>query len=124
MAFAARFLGRPGTSGFSTDMLESFLQARVEEGLNLDYKHISAVENPDKLAQVVTAFANAEGGLIILGVEEEQERDKSGETIRIHPGPITWGERSLAREKVEAILLTRIHPPIPGLRIHPLRNES
>ncbi len=124
MQFAARFLGRPGPSGFSADMLESFLRAKVEEGLNLDYKHIAAVENPDKLAQAVTAFANAEGGLIILGVEEEPERDESGQTVRIWPGRITWGDKSLAREKVETILVTRTHPPIPGLRIHPVRNES
>ncbi len=124
MSFAEQFLGPPGLEGFSPDMLKGFLDRGIEEGLTLDYKHIQAVENPDKIATSVTAFANSEGGLILLGVEEVKERDEKGRTVRIRPGPITWGLKSLTRERLEALLIARVRPWVQGLRIFPVRSEA
>jgi hypothetical protein len=124
MPFAKRFLGLPGPDGFTLDMLQSFLSRSVEEGLNLDYKHIKAVDDPDKIAKSITAFANSGGGLVLLGVEELEETDERGRTVKLKPGPITWGPKSLTREKLESMLIVRIHPPVQGLRIHPIRSKS
>ncbi len=124
MSFAEQFLGPPGLEGFSHDMLKGFLDRGIEEGLTLDYKQIQAVENPDKIATSVTAFANSEGGLILLGVEEVKEKDEKGRTVRIRPGSITWGPKSLTREKLEAQLIARVHPWVQGLRIFPVRSEA
>ncbi len=124
MSFAERFLGPPGLEGFSPDMLKGFLDRGIEEGLTLDYKHIQAVENPDKIATSVTAFANSEGGLILLGVEEVKEEDEKGRTVRIRPGSITWGPKSLTRERLEAQMIARVHPWVQGLRIFPVRSEA
>ena len=124
VSFAARYLGRLEPSGFSQRMLETFLESAVEEGLNLDYKDIEAAGNPDKLATVISAFANAEGGLLILGVSEKEELDERGHVVRIRPGTITWGAKSLAREKIESMLVSRIRPWVNGLRIHAIRNDA
>src|SRR2546422_7433647 len=105
-------------------MLEAFLESAIEEGLNLDYKDIAAAENPDKLSTIISAFANAEGGLIVLGVSEKEEADEKGQVVKIRPGRITWGPKSLTRERIESMLLSRIRPWVTGLRIHPIRNEA
>lgn len=124
VSFAARYLGRPEASGFSKGMLEAFLESAIEEGLNLDYKDIAAAANPDKLSTVISAFANAEGGLIVLGVSEKEELDERGQVVKIRPGRITWGPKSLTREKIESMLIDRIRPWVNGLRIHATRNEA
>src|SRR2546427_11175813 len=124
MLFASRFLGTPAESGFTAASLEAFIGQGVEERLNLDYKEIRAGDNPDRLAQTVCAFANSEGGLLILGVEESREKDEKGNDIKIRPGKITWGPKSLKKEAVESALTSRVHPWVEGIRIYPIRNAD
>src|SRR2546427_10897538 len=99
-------------------MLEAFLESAIEEGLNLDYKDIAAAANPDKLSTIISAFANAEGGLLILGVTEKEELDEKGRVVKIRPGRITWGSKSVTREKIESMLIDRIRTWVSGLRLH------
>jgi len=124
VSFVTRYLGRPEPSGFSKDMLDAFLESAIEESLNLDYKGIAAGANPDKLSTVISAFANAEGGLLVLGVNEKEELDERSRVVRIRPGRITWGPKSLTREKLESTLIDRVRPWVNGLRIHVIRNEA
>lgn len=124
MSFAEKFLGKPPVGGVTPEMLELFLRLRVEENVNLDYKSIEAFHDPDSLSKAVCAFANGAGGLIILGVSEEKEVAKNGTTVRIRPGSITWGDASLSRERLEQLLVARVHPWVDGIRIHPVRTEE
>ena len=126
MPFAEQFLGRAEATGFTKDQLERFLANGMEESLNLDYKHVAALSapRPDSVIRTVSAFANAEGGLLILGVDERVERNEKGGTLRIRPGAITWGAKSLLREAVELKIATQIKPPVAGLRIHPIRDPQ
>src|SRR2546425_9963710 len=124
MSFAARFLGPPGPAGFSTPSLEEFVKQGIEENLNLDYKDIRASDNPDKLAQTVCAFANSEGGLLVLGVVEQRDTDEKGNVVKVRPGKVTWAPKSVTKEAVESRLIVRIHRWIQGLRIYPVRNQK
>ena len=92
----------------------------MEENLSLDYQEIPANLNFDTLSKDVSAFANSAGGLLVLGVREKP----GGVSKPGLPGEITWGPPSLTKEQVESNLLTRIHPWINGLIIHPVRSPE
>jgi hypothetical protein len=102
----------------------SFISQKIEENMNLDYKDIAAYHDPDKLAINVASFANADGGLIILGVAEGETKDEKGRTKRIYPEKITWGDVSLDKERLENQLATRIQPYISGLVVMPIRDKA
>ena len=102
--------------------IESFISRKIEENINLDYKDIRSYSNYDELSKDISAFANSEGGLIILGVSEE--RIGKGKQIRIHPKEITWSDATLSKEQLEDNLIVKIRPLINGLRIIPIRQGN
>jgi len=104
--------------------IEFFVSQKVEEHMNLDYKHIKAYKDADDLAKHISSFANSDGGLIVLGVSQNEIKDENGKTTKIYPKKATWGEVSLDKESLEQKLMTRIKPLINGLIIKPIRNEK
>ena len=65
-------------------------------------------------------MANAEGGLVVLGVREKPERFR-GNVVKIRPGAVTPIPLTVTRESIEANLLAKIQYPIEGITILPLR---
>lgn len=120
MSFIKQFFGKNEPS---KEDLEEFLNRKIEEGIHLDYKHFKAVNNPFKLAIHLSSFANSDGGLIILGIVEDEIKE-NGKIIKIFPKEVTWGDLSYSKETLEQQLLHRINPPIPDLTLVPIRNES
>ena len=104
--------------------IEFFVSQKIEEHMNLDYKDIKAYQDADDLANHVSSFANSDGGLIVLGVSQNEIKDENGKTTKIYPKKATWGKVSLDKESLEQKLMTRIKPPINGLVIKPIRNEK
>jgi len=103
--------------------LEAFLTRKIEENLNLDYKAIQAYHNFDELSKDVSAFANSEGGLIILGVSQDEIK-KRKVVVKVLPKELTWGEEILSKEKLEDNLVGKIQPRIDGIRIQPVREGN
>lgn len=81
--------------------VQAFCQERMKEGVRLDYKR----EIPKNLAKELAAFANTHGGLIVIGVDED---DQSRPRLPIEGMAI---EPKL-EERVRSIALQGIYPPV------------
>lgn len=116
----------------------SFLRQGIEEHQTLEYKPRGVLVRQDdtiirssnsreikgfsELAKSVAGFANAEGGLLVLGVKEKPEKYR-GETVKIRPGVISPLPINITREIIENELIANIQYPIEGITIVPLRSS-
>jgi predicted HTH transcriptional regulator len=81
----------------------AFCEQDLPESVNLDYKvEITAAE---KLAKTVTSFANTFGGLIIIGIDE----DDSSRPKRPFEGLLFEPK---IEERVWSILIEHVYPPV------------
>lgn len=117
MGFIEIFFKKDSKDILAKDV-ELFVSRKIEESLSLEYKDIKAYENFDELSKDVSAFANSEGGLLILGVGQEKKGPK------IFPTEMTWGDEFLSKERLENNLTGKIHPRIEGLKIVPIRKNN
>lgn len=65
----------------TSEVLDQLVKNKVREDLHLDYKHGKLLENTDaaqELRRHVSGFANAEGGVLIIGIGEEEDSDNKG----------------------------------------------
>ena len=92
----------------------------VPESFRLEFKSTKLLADKarvaDTLTKGVSAFANAEGGTIIVGLEESTGKGQRVATS-ISPGvsaeavSVTW---------LTQVIQDNISPPIPALRVHPI----
>jgi len=101
--------------------LEEYINNEVEENIHLDYKAAGSLAKTDdkrfEITKDVSAMANSDGGLIIYGVKEFQDKKYLPEKL----DPIDRTEFS--KEWLEQVI-NNIRPPIPGLIIHPVSLAS
>jgi len=101
------------------DKINSYIENKVEENLNLDYKASGSLQRNDKktneISKDVSAFANSDGGIIIYGIEEEDHVPKNFHFV---------DGNLITKEWLEQVIQTRIHRKIPGLKIIPIRFEK
>ncbi len=91
----------------------SFCKEQNPESINLDYKK----DFPSHLEKIVSAFANTMGGLIIIGVEDEDSKPK----LPVTGLPYKEGYR----ERVNSIVLSNIYPPaFPKIQVCPPVNNK
>ncbi len=91
------------------------------ESIRLDFKASALLDQPKEriekqLTEDVSAFANTEGGVIVIGLREGRHGRKSvAKEIDEGCDPLV-----MPPETLEQIITSNISPPIPGLRVRPI----
>lgn len=100
------------------EMIVRAVESAVQETDDLDWKQALPVDVDKKLkefAKDVAAMANTNGGVIVYGVREDDQR-----AAEITPVPVTTRER----ERLRALAARHIRPLIAGVEIVPLVTEE
>jgi hypothetical protein len=91
------------------------------ESVRLDFKASALLDQPTEriikqLTEDVSAFANTEGGVVVIGLSEGKKGKKSV-AVEIDEGidPV-----KVQPEWLEQIIASNISPPIPGLTVRPI----
>ena len=84
--------------------VEAFLAESIPEGLRLDYKR----EVPPNIERTIAAMANSEGGVIVIGVDEDRATRKP----QLPPAGIDLAGQA---ERVQSKAYQAIHEPITAL---------
>lgn len=102
--------------------LLSLIKEKVEENLHLDYKNAQAIHDSKKkeIAKDVSAFANSDGGVLIYGIAEYDERDKAHLPKEITP----INRIDYSKEWLEQVINSGINPKIHGVIITPVNLDS
>ncbi|MCX6155040.1 MAG: ATP-binding protein [Candidatus Kapabacteria bacterium] len=100
--------------------LEDLIANKFEENLHLDYKAAEALSRSDgkrkEISKDVSAMANSDGGVIIYGIRETNNKE-----LRYIPEKIDPVNRNeFSKEWLEQIISSHIQPKIPNLQITPI----
>lgn len=94
--------------------IEDFCTQQIPEGANLDYKK----DFPVELEKTIASFANTIGGIILIGIEQNDDN-----TPKLPIAGIK-NDRGLS-ERVMNIILSNITPPLmPDIGVIPNHNNS
>ncbi len=88
------------------------IESRAEEGLNLEFKQAEAIQDTKEIAKDVSAMANAGGGIIIYGLEEQEHRAYALSFIDGH---------EYSKERLDQVIAGNISRRIPNVKIYPIR---
>lgn len=91
--------------------LERYINLGIQESLHLDFKDSRALtkDRRDELVKDISAFANADGGVLIFGIREREHIPES-----LDDGV---PNNSIDREWIDQIAQAHITPPVAGLTI-------
>lgn len=100
--------------------IKALIDGGVEESTTLEYKRNFAKQNPhwkEELAKDVSAMANSNGGTIIYGIKEKENKKGSpeGSSIPIDICPIPATE--MKKDQLTQLLATIIQPKIEDIEI-------
>ncbi|MEI6831324.1 MAG: ATP-binding protein [Candidatus Omnitrophota bacterium] len=99
------------------EVLQSLIKNKVAEHKTIEYKSIlkltSDADRKEFLADV-SSFANAAGGVLIFGIDEDQGIPKSISGIELQ-------DVDAEKLKIEQIIATGISPRLPSIVIHPVK---
>ncbi len=116
----------PDLSVISIQTLQTYIDDKVLENKELEYKDYTfpdgKMEERDKtkLAQEIVSFANADGGTIIIGIQEDENRFPT----KITGAGFTRKEFDKWLSSCRQLILSRIRPHLHGIEYLPVELED
>jgi hypothetical protein len=111
----SRLLGAPPHLA-NFEQVTGLVSQKAREDTDLDFKaansYVTGGDGPDELAKDVTAMGNARGGLIVIGIEEDDQACARA------PAPVAVSAR--ITEQMEQILRSRVIPWLSGTEVRPV----
>ena len=93
------------------DDLKWLIDAEVKENLYLEFKREIKSKN---LTKTVSAFANSNGGQLVIGIDEENDVAKE----------ISWIEENNFRQTLDSWIIQKMDPAISNFHIEQINNPS
>jgi hypothetical protein len=105
--------------------IDNLIVNRREEDRFLEYKDPRILGTPEQLSQWVSAFLNADGGLIIIGVCEDDTNKKEKVEAKIFPVKKEFVSKEYTKERIEQLIYNNIRSSSqPVINIYPVRDEA
>jgi Putative DNA-binding domain len=105
---------------FTEAELMQMIATQVEEDLHLDYKGADSLALTEakkkEISIIVSSFANSDGGFVIYGIREFDDKAKRHLPEKIDP----VDRKIISKEWLEQVISSNIQPKINGLTIHPV----
>ncbi len=102
------------------EKIQQLIDDQIEESNVLDYKAADSLAKTDgkknEISKDVSAFSNSNGGVIIYGVKEFDDKTKSHLPEKIDP----INRELITKEWLEQVIESRIQPKINGIKIIPV----
>jgi hypothetical protein len=117
------FAKSPDQVGLSD--IQKLIDEKREEAHNLEYKSPQILKKSPALSEWISAFLNAGGGVIILGLSESDPSKKNNINAKIYPTKIEFVESDYDKERVEQIIFNNIGcSSKPDIKIYPIRDPN
>ncbi len=124
MGFIKELFGKEAEELTSRDM-RNLISMKKEEDRFLEYKGADILDKPEELSQWVSAFLNAEGGLIIIGLVEDNPKKKESPDRKVYPKRIAPVSKKYTPERVEHIILSNIGSSSrPTIKVYPVHGAK
>jgi hypothetical protein len=123
MSFVKDLFGKEPTDVRMGD-IDNLIATKKEENRYLEYKDPRILGTPEQLSQLVSAFLNADGGLIIIGVCEDDPNKKEKLEAKILPIRKEFVGKEYTKERIELLVSSNIHSSSrPVINVYPVRDE-
>lgn len=106
----------------TVDDVHAFLDLELEESTRLDYKEAEKNNDgpPSSMLNVIVAFANSQGGLLVLGVEADKRTNRP-----IKREGLNFLKRGSLEEAITSRCYSSIIPPLaPEIGVYPFKSPT
>ncbi|MDD5044185.1 MAG: ATP-binding protein [Candidatus Omnitrophica bacterium] len=105
--------------------IENLIKIKKEEDRMLEYKASDILEKPEQLSRYISAFLNSEGGIIVLGLREDDPKKKEKLEAKIYPQRIELVDEKFTKERINQLIFSNIqYSAIPAVNIYPIRKAG